>query len=48
MKEWGFIGQDTLAGIGKVAISIKSKSRRGYDRYERFSAFKSPLIVAER
>ena len=35
MNEWGFIGQDTLVGMGKSATSFKFKLRRGYVREER-------------
>ena len=35
MNEWGFIGQDSLVGIGKSATSFKFKSRRGFEELER-------------
>jgi len=35
MNEWGFIGQDTIVGIGKSATKCKFKQRCGYVRDER-------------
>jgi len=35
MSEWGFIGQESVVGIGMSATSFKFKSRRGYAREER-------------
>jgi len=34
MNEWGFIGQESLVGIGKSATTFKFKSRCGYVREE--------------
>jgi hypothetical protein len=35
MNEWGFIGQNILAVLGKSATSFKFKIRCGYVREER-------------
>lgn len=39
MNEWGFMGKDIFVVLGKSATIHKFKTRRGYVREERLSAF---------
>jgi hypothetical protein len=48
MNEWGFIGQETLAALGKSATINKFKSRRGYEREERLVLSNPHYIIARR
>lgn len=36
MNEWGFIGQDTLAVVGKSATINKFRQWCGFEQMERF------------